>query len=75
MGCYDVVGTLKLMPKEDENIIEDTSNGYEEYAPFVIESDSNVWIFNTQPQQEIIQNRTLVLYQHMNQIHMLYIYQ
>ena len=27
------------MPKEDQNIIEYTSKGYEEYAPFVIESD------------------------------------
>ena len=39
MGCYDVVGTLRLMPKEDRNIIEYTSKGYEEFAPFVIESD------------------------------------
>ena len=39
-GCYDVVGTLKLMPKEDQSIIEHTSNGYETHAPFVIESDS-----------------------------------
>ena len=39
MGCYDVVGTLKLMPKEDQNIIEYQSKGYEELAPFVIESD------------------------------------
>ena len=39
MGCYDVVGTLKLMPKEDQSIIEHTSKGYEEYAPFAIESD------------------------------------
>ena len=39
MGCYDVVGTLKLMPKEDRNIIEYTSKGYEEYAPFVLGSD------------------------------------
>ena len=39
MGCYDVVGTLKLMPKEDQSIIEYTSKGYEEYAPFVFESD------------------------------------
>ena len=39
MGCYDVVGTLKLMPKEDQNIIEYTSQGHEEYAPFVFESD------------------------------------
>ena len=23
MGCYDVVGTLKLMPQEDQTIIED----------------------------------------------------
>ena len=38
MGCYDVVGTLKLMPK-NQNIIEDTSKGCEEYAPFVTESD------------------------------------
>ena len=40
MGCYDVVGTLKLMPKEDQIIIEYTSKGYEEYAPFVIADDS-----------------------------------
>ena len=39
MGCYDVVGTLKLMPKEDQNIIGYQSKGYEELAPFVIESD------------------------------------
>ena len=39
LGCYDVVGTLKLMPKEDQSIIEYKSKGYEEYAPFVIESD------------------------------------
>ena len=39
MGCYDVVGTLKLMPKEDQNIIEYQSKGYEELAPFVIVSD------------------------------------
>ena len=39
MGCYDVVGALKLMPKEDQSIIEYTSKGHEEYAPFVIESD------------------------------------
>ena len=25
MGCYDVVGTSKLMPKENQNIIEYTS--------------------------------------------------
>jgi hypothetical protein len=35
MGWYDVVG----MPKEDQSIIEYTSKGYEEYAPFAIESD------------------------------------
>jgi len=39
MGCCDVVGTLKLMPKEDPNIIEYTSKCYEEYAPFVFEGD------------------------------------
>ena len=39
MGCYDVVGTLKSMPKEAQDIIEYTSSRYEEYAPFVIESD------------------------------------
>ena len=39
MGCYDVIGTLELMPKEDQNIIEYTSKGYEKHAPFVIESD------------------------------------
>jgi len=39
MGCYAVVGTLKIMPKQDQSIIEYTSKGYEEYAPFVIESD------------------------------------
>ena len=27
------------MPKEDQDIIEYTSKGYEEYAPFVIEID------------------------------------
>ena len=27
------------MPKGDQNIIEYTSKGYEEYAPFVIEND------------------------------------
>ena len=37
MGCYDVVGTLELMPKENQSIIEYTSKGYGEYAPFVIE--------------------------------------
>ena len=39
MGCYAVVGTLKIMPKQDQSIIEYTSKGYEEYAPFVIEND------------------------------------
>ena len=39
MGCNAIVGTVKLMPKEDQSIIEYTSKGYEEYAPFVIESD------------------------------------
>ena len=43
MGSYDVVGTLKLMPKEDQSIIEYTSEGYEEYVPFVIGDD----LFNT----------------------------
>ena len=33
----------------------------------------NVLLLNTQPQQEIIQTHTLTSYQHMNQIHMLYI--
>jgi len=27
------------MPKENQNVIEYTSKGYEEYAPFVSESD------------------------------------
>ena len=39
MGCYDVAGTLDLMPKENQNIIEHTSNGYEEDARFEIETD------------------------------------
>jgi len=39
MGCYGVVGTLKLTPKADQNITKYTSKGYEEYAPFVIDSD------------------------------------
>jgi len=39
MGCYDVVGAQKLMPKEDQSTIEYTSKVYEEYAPFVLESD------------------------------------
>ena len=38
MGCYDVVGTLKLMPKDDQNIIEYTSKGCEEYAACAIQS-------------------------------------
>ena len=39
MGGYDVVVTLRLMPKEDQIVIGYTAKGYEEYAPFVIESD------------------------------------
>jgi hypothetical protein len=35
----EVVGTLNLMPKEDQSTIEYTSKGYEAYAPFVIQSD------------------------------------
>ena len=39
MGCYVVVATFKLMPKEDQHMIEYTSKDYEGYAPLVIESD------------------------------------
>ena len=52
MGCYDAVGTLKLVPQEDQSIIESTSKGYEESAPFAIENDFECLMFNTQPQQE-----------------------
>ena len=31
MGCYNVVGTLKLMPKEDHNIIDINQNVMKNY--------------------------------------------
>ena len=39
MSCYVAVGTLELMPIGDQSVIEYTSKGYEEYAPFVVEND------------------------------------
>ena len=55
MGCYDVVGTLKLMPKEDQNIIEQQAKCYEELAPCVIESDFEC--FNIKHNTTIINNQ------------------
>ena len=46
-GCYDVVGTLKLMPKEDQSNIEYTSRGHEEHAPFVSEGDFECFLYST----------------------------
>ena len=65
IGCYHVIATLKLMPKEDHSIIECTSKGYEEYAPFVIESDFECFNFqlttttrnNTKAYKDIISTR------------------
>jgi len=75
MGCYDVVGTLRLMPREDQSIIEYTSKGYEEYAPFVIGTDFECFNIQHSTTTRKIQIHTLILYQHTNQIHMLYAYQ
>ena len=66
MGCYDVVGTLTLMPKDGQNIIEYTSKGYEEYAPFVIESDFEC--FNSQHSTTTRDNANsyTICYTHIN---------
>jgi len=75
MGYYDVVGTLKLMPKEDQSTIEHTSKVYEEYAPFVIESDFECFnIQNTTTARHTTKSYTDVISTHEPNAYAIYIY-